>query len=185
MSKPYIIILAGAPASGKTTYGRHLVEKMRLPFISKDAIKEKLHDVLKYDNTGDNSRLYGAASYSVFYHIADCLMKAGTSFILESNFTVPQSTNTLQQMVREYGYKAITVLFDADVNVLKKRYIDRDTTDERHPGLRMDPEILKTHYNTDKEAYRNFCVGEKIVVDTTDLEKLNYDEVDKKLEGYV
>ena len=180
---PNIIILAGIPASGKTTYGRHLSEKMGLPFISKDAIKEKLHDVLKYDSA--ETMLYGKASYSVFYYITDCLMKAGTSFILESNFTAPTSTNILQQMIDEHGYRAITVLFDADVNVLKKRYIDRDATDERHPGLRMNPEILKMHYTVDMEAYRNFCVGEKIVVDTNELEKLNYNEVDKKLGEYI
>jgi len=186
MSKPYIIILAGIPASGKTTYGRHLVEKMSLPFISKDAIKEKLHDVLKFDNAeGNNTQLYGRASYSVFYHIADCLMKAGTSFILESNFTAPTSTNILQQMIDERGYRAITVLFDADLAILQKRYEDREFTDERHPGLRLSKERMNLHYTIDVEAYRNFCVGEKIVVDTTDLEKINYDEVDKKLEGYI
>ena len=183
MTKPLIIILAGIPASGKTTYGQHLVEKMRLPFISKDAIKEKLYDVLKYDSA--ETQLYGRASYSVFYHIADCLMKTGTSFILESNFTAPMSIDVLQQMVDEYGYRAITVLFDADVAILRKRYEDREFTEARHPGLRLSKEMMSLHYTIDVEAYRSFCVGEKIVVDTTDLDKINYDEVDKKLEGYI
>ena len=45
---PYIVIIAGIPASGKTTYARHISSKLHIPFIGKDAIKEKLYDVLRF-----------------------------------------------------------------------------------------------------------------------------------------
>ena len=186
MSKPYIIAIAGIPASGKTVYGRHLAEKMNIPFISKDAIKEKLHDVLKFDNTArENSQLYGAASYSVFYHITECLMKTKISFILESNFH-PMSVEKLSKLTEEYGYNAVTVLFDADIQVLHKRFVERDLTEERHPGLVSiiavenslnDFEVFKTG----TAPLREFCIGKKIVVDTTDFSKVSYEEVDKKV----
>ena len=49
--KPYIIIIAGIPASGKTTYAQYIAERLHIPFIGKDAIKEKLYDILNYDTT--------------------------------------------------------------------------------------------------------------------------------------
>ena len=88
--KPYVIIIAGIPASGKTTYARHIAEQRHIPFIGKDAIKEKLYDVLRFDTSKrENSQLYGMASYVVFFHIAECLMKADISFAMRLCGTPP------------------------------------------------------------------------------------------------
>lgn len=46
MSKISLIIITGLPGTGKTTLGRKLAEEFRLPFISKDDIKEFLFDNL-------------------------------------------------------------------------------------------------------------------------------------------
>ena len=65
---PYLIIVAGIPASGKTTDAKHIAEKLHIPLIGKDLIKEKLYDAIRYDTSKrENLRLYGAASYSVFF----------------------------------------------------------------------------------------------------------------------
>ena len=177
---PYVILIAGIPASGKTTYARHISEKLNIPFVGKDAIKEKLYDVLKYDTSRrENSKLYGAASYSVFFHIAECLMKADVSFVLESNFS-PASADVLLPLVQQYHYRALTVLFDADIKVLHKRFCERDATVERHPGLVTKGTVL-VDFDTFSEGtlpLRDFCIGERITVDTTDFSKVDYDKVD-------
>ena len=177
---PYVIFVAGIPASGKTMYARHISAKLRVPFIGKDAIKEKLHDVIGYDTAvRGNSQLYGAASYSVFYHVAECLMKADVSFVLESNFT-PGSADILLPLVREYNYRGLTVLLDADIRVLHKRFCQRDITDERHAGLKSTSNVFDDFevFMNATLPLREFCVGEKIVVDTTDFSRVCYDEVD-------
>jgi len=171
---PYIILIAGFSGAGKTTYARHLATKLHIPFIGKDNIKEKLHDVLKYDTS--NSQLYGMASYSVFFHIAECLMKADFSFVLESNFTLP-SAGVLLPLVRKYNYRALTVLFDADIEVLNKRISERDATDERHPGLRLSSNRTIEFNDSNCATYRDFCVGEKITIDTTDFTKVDYNKM--------
>ena len=173
---PYIILISGVPASGKTTYARHIAEKLHIPFIGKDNIKEKLHDVLQYDtSTQGNIQLYGMASYSVFYHIAECLMKADVSFILESNFML-YSAEVLLPLVQKYNYSALTVLLDADTEVLNKRFCERDVTNERHPGLKLP--VHNDFNDLSCATYRDFCVGEKITVDTTDFDKVDYNEID-------
>jgi len=184
---PYIILVAGIPAAGKTTYARHITKKLHIPFIGKDNIKEKLHDVLQYDTSKQgNSKLYGSASYSVFFHIAECLMKVDVSFVLESNFT-PDSAEILAPLVQKYNYRALTVLFDADMEVLHKRFCERDITDERHPGLRSKSGINNDfeHFKSGTLPLRDFCVGDKITVDTTDFLKVDYGSIDCSIINFI
>lgn len=185
---PYIILVAGIPASGKTTYARHISEKLNIPFIGRDAVKEKLYDVLKYDTSKrENSQLYGMASYSVFCHIAECLMRADVSFVFETNFW-PASVDILLPMVRQYNYRALTILFDADIKVLHKRFCERDITNERHPGLvAKGTSNLHNFDSFSKELlpHRDFCVGEKIIVDTTDFSKVDYDEINDLVMDFI
>ena len=182
--KPYIILIAGIPASGKTTYGRHIAEKLNIPFICKDTIKENLHNAIKWDTSvRANSKLYGLASYNVFYSIIDSLMKAGVSLVAESNFG-PASVDMLLPIIECHGYRAITVLMDADLAVLNKRFHDRDITDERHPGLVISCEF--EGFNEDEAlAFRDFEVGEKIVVDTTDFARVSYAKVDADVINFI
>ena len=44
-----IVLVSGAPGSGKTTLGQPLAAALGMPFISKDAIKERLFDSLQGD----------------------------------------------------------------------------------------------------------------------------------------
>ena len=182
--KPYIILVGGIPASGKTTYARHIAGKLGIPFISKDAIKENLYEALLWDTSvRENSKLYGYASYKVLFHILDSLMQAGVSFVAESNF-ITAAMDALLPMVEQYGYRALTVLMDADLDVLCKRFNDRDKTDQRHPGLVMATTLTGF---TDEEAslFRDFCVGDKIVVDTTDLASLDYTKADTDIIDFI
>jgi predicted kinase len=183
----YVIIIAGISASGKTVYARHISEKLNIPLIARDSIKEKLHDVIRFDNIKrETSKLYGTASYSVLFHIAECLMKADISFVLESNFS-PASVDDLMPLVKLYNYKPLTVLFDADIEVLHKRFLERDKTGERPQAL-----ISKGADLDDFENFRigtlplkDFCIGKKITVDTTDFSKVDYDEIDNLVIEYI
>ena len=105
-------------------------------------------------------------------------MKADVSFVLESNFS-PTSADVLLPLVQQYHYQALTVLFDADIKVLHKRFCERDLTAERHPGLitkGADPVDFDT-YSKGTLPLRDFCIGEKIIVDTTDFSKVDYDKI--------
>jgi len=174
---PYIILVAGIPASGKTTYARHISTKLSVPLISKDIIKEHLYDALMWDTSNrDNSKLYGFASYQVLLHIIDSLLKVGVSLIAECNFISSFSDN-LQSIIDKYSCRALTVLFDTDLTVLKKRFNDRDKTNERHPGLVM-PTAFGGFTAEEASRFRDFCIGDKIVVDTTDFTKVDFAKVD-------
>ena len=46
--RPLLIIVNGPPASGKSTLAEQVAAQLRLPYLSKDAIKEELYDSLGF-----------------------------------------------------------------------------------------------------------------------------------------
>ena len=58
MTKSLLIIINGAPCTGKTTLGRKLAKQLRLPFLSKDGIKEVLFDTLGWEDGGYRFGMY-------------------------------------------------------------------------------------------------------------------------------
>lgn len=81
----YCILVTGIPAAGKSTMAGVLAERLGLPVISKDAIKEILFDHVGFRSRAEKDSL-GIASMQIMYYVAGQLMKAGQPFILENNF---------------------------------------------------------------------------------------------------
>ena len=67
--KGLLVIVGGAPASGKTTLAQELGRSLELPVITKDDIKESLAAPFP---TGDRdwSRQLGVAAYSVLFAVS-------------------------------------------------------------------------------------------------------------------
>ena len=183
--KKYVLILAGIPASGKTAYAKHIANKLGIPQICKDDIKIELYNILRYDPTSrEDSKTYGAASYAAFYYFAECLMKTGQPFIMESNFT-PASKNTLEPLMEKYGYTPLTIMFDAESKVLHDRFVKRDRSPLRHAGLKSQAHYDFGYFDTTTAPLRDFKVGEKIVIDTTELEKVDYAQIDSMVYSFI
>ena len=98
----YIIIITGELAAGKTSYGRKISEELKIPFFSKDIIKEILFDSLSDNNLEyEAKRKIGVSSYAVFYYIIEEQMKVGLPIIAESNF-VKESVPILKKLLKKW-----------------------------------------------------------------------------------
>ena len=138
MQDKTMILVPGELAAGKTTYGRMISESLKIPFYSKDLIKELLFDsIIEGDAEYETKRKLGAASYSIFYHVLEEQMKVDKPFVAESNF-VKESVPIIKALLDKYNYNCITVRLEADLKVLHKRFLEREKSDERHPGLRSN-----------------------------------------------
>lgn len=128
----YCILIAGAPASGKTTLARGLSKELRLPAVSKDEIKELLFDSVGFRCREEKVAL-GRGSEKLLYYFAAQLLDAGQQLILENNFE-NGSEQGLKALLEPRGCRALTLLLQADPDALYARFRQRESSPARHLG---------------------------------------------------
>ena len=97
------------------------------------------------------------------------------------------TTDFLLPLVQKFRYLPLTVLFDADIKILHRRFCERDMTDERHSGLSSNSNPFNDfdYFSNATLPLRDFSIGEKFIVDTTDFSKVDYGEVDAVVKKFI
>ena len=174
-----IIIVTGELAAGKTSYGKKISKLLEIPFFSKDEIKKILYDSFSCDNLAyEAKRKLGVSSYSIFYYIIEEQLKVGKSVIVESNFA-KESVSIIKELLNKYNYKSITIRFEGDLQILHKRFLEREYSSERHMGL-VSNGVFDDFKNFEQAAMnsKEFKINNnEILVDTTDFSKVDFDEI--------
>lgn len=174
---PLLLIICGKPATGKTTLGRQLAADLALPLFTKDGVKETMFDTL---GAGDRawSRRLGVASYAMLRYIAATSLAAGQSLIVEANFSAEHDAPFYQALTAQYGARVAQVWLTAEPEVLVRRFTQRATSAERHPGhvelANMD-EFRAALLRTDDAPLP--LGGALYVVDTTNFALIEYDRL--------
>lgn len=190
----YCILVTGIPAAGKSTMAEVMGEKLKLPVISKDTMKELLFDYVGFASREEKVNL-GIASMEIMYYMAGQLMKAGQPFILENNFE-NSSKNGITALLEKYQYAALTVTLTGDYKVIYQRLLKRDISPDRHRGHVVNDcypekkersfEELKAAsisyenyvYGIERRGFDSFFVGDgQIKVDTTDFSKVDMEKI--------
>ena len=129
MSPPLLVVVTGEAATGKTTLARALAAELGLPLLAKDDLKERLFDTL---GTGDRewSRRLGVATFELLFGVADGLLGAGTSCVVEANFDA-QAVPRLRALS---GHRTFQIVCTAPEEVARERFAARAASGERHPG---------------------------------------------------
>lgn len=169
-------------------------ERLKLPVISKDSIKELLFDNVGFQSREEKVNL-GIASMEIMYYAAGQLMKAGQAFILENNFEY-SSEHGMKNLLEKYQYSALTITLTGDYKAIYQRFLERESSPDRHRGHVVNdcyPEKKENDLKTPKaktiscenficgieqRGFDAFCVnGKQIKVDTTDFSKINMEEL--------
>jgi len=131
MSRPRLIIVTGAPATGKTTLAVNLGSQLRLPVLSKDLIKERLLESLDAESLRESQEL-GRAAFSVLFAVAQEFLDLGVSLILEAPFTHDASESDLSLLVERAA--GVVIVCTASPELVVHRYRVRAISNERHHG---------------------------------------------------
>lgn len=193
-------MIAGLPATGKTSFARYLSKRTKIPMISKDIVKERLFDTIGFKSRNEKVAL-GIAATELMYHFAEALLELGKPVILENNFE-NVSRPALIKLIEKHGCKTVTVRFYTEISVLAERFIIRDRSPERHrghvvntrypegedampdkaPGISIEQYTDRYYTEMKQRGMENFSIGgDEIVVDTTDFSKVSYERICNKL----
>jgi predicted kinase len=122
---PRLIVVTGPPGAGKTSIAAALKERLGLPVIAKDALKEALGDGLQFTGAREESRRLGMGIFHVQFAVLHELLAAGVSVIAEGNFRLGEWFEALPPA------RITQIYVSAGPGALRERLLARDT--HRHP----------------------------------------------------
>jgi predicted kinase len=179
--KTTLIIVTGLPCTGKTTIGRKIADHFKMPFLSKDEIKELIFDNIGYSDR-EYSKNVGKTAYAIIFNYAKEYLQKGISVVVESNFKAEFDNRIFQEIERKYKPNIVQLLCHADGKVLFNRFKARSESGNRHPG-HMDADSLNEWEPilTIGKGKSLEVSGKLIEIDTTDFARVNIDAILKSL----
>lgn len=135
-----IVVVSGAPGSGKTTLAALLAPALQMPVISKDLVKESLWDSFDPPK-GDRqwSRQLGGAAMEVLWALA----AHSPRVLIEANFR-PHSQYEREKLAA-LGSRIVEVYCWCPPETARQRFENRAADPTHHPAhvdSTLDPELL-------------------------------------------
>lgn len=201
MKKHILLLLAGAPGTGKSYTGNLLKTKFT-DFISLplDLFKENVYDEIGFDNITQKDQLDEEARQR-FYRAIEILMKWEKPIMADYPFSYVQKPY-LEEIAKKYAYHVITLRLEAKQDVLYKRQRERDLNEPRHPGHLLNkyhlgdqvakdvpkegmPSLSLFKKRMDDRGYATFELGTLIRLNVSDYDKINYKHLLNELKNYI
>lgn len=176
-SCPVLLIVTGAPGTGKTTLARRIAQEFHLPLIAKDDIKESLFDSLGWKDRAWSQQL-GRATMRLLFYFVETQLAAERSCIVESNFRAELATTEFRALQARHDFVPLQIVLKCERDALIQRFRARSNSDARHPG-HVD------HLSSEEELadiltrdYGALDIGGPVIeIDTTDFGKIDYAEL--------
>ena len=164
-----LIIITGDLAAGKSTLASALSADLKIPYLTKDSLKEIACDVIGYSNREENRLLSITATNDMIYFFKQCAA-VDNDLILEANFRHNELLE-LEEIVCEYDYQVTLIVLTGDIPLLYQRFLDRLTN--RHIAHRSN----HLEESIDKFAnYINVIRDEDLVFYPHYIDMTNLDE---------
>lgn len=130
-----LVVVSGLPASGKTTVGRLLSERLAMPLIDKDAILEALFDSVGCRDRTERTRL-SRASDEVLYALA----ATSPASILVNWW----HRDSAAERLRDTATSIVEVFCECSTDVAAARFASRVRHPGHHDGSRTAAEIQRS-----------------------------------------
>lgn len=103
-SKPYAILVFGAPKSGKTTFAEHFSQTINAPFLNLTHLVNEYH-----------------VSKKLAVELISQIAKSKSTLILEGSIDTEAQRKEMRETLEKLGYKPILVWVQTDLNTIKQR----------------------------------------------------------------
>jgi predicted kinase len=170
-----IVIVSGAPASGKTTVGKKIAHDLGYEFYGKDTIKEALFD--SHPKVIRGYLWYEKRAKAVLINDVQSSFSKGRSVVIESDFNKGDK-RWLEPLCK--GHQVAEVRCTTKGLTRLKRYISRNENGARHKGHHdrrwypsMFIQALGTYIGLEWPYYP-MGLSAVIKVDTSDFSKIDY-----------
>lgn len=175
-----IVLINGAPGSGKTTFVQKLKMQLQVPIIEKDSIKEFYFD---YVGTAgmDHSRALGTASIEAMYALAHQLLTVTDSVILENSFNADLAPSDLSGLAKGDAVDILEVYCTLDEHERLRRFTARALHD-RHVGHSDMQNISEAAM---QDHFRALEIGDIIRVDMTEYDHARDEAVIEKIRNFI
>lgn len=170
-----LIIITGDLASGKSTLAASLSDCLKIPYLTKDSLKEIACDAIGYTNREENRKLSITAMNSMIYFFEQSA-RVGQDLILEANFR-SEEVMRIKQIAEQYSYSVVLIALVGDYNLLYQRFMDR--LPSRHPAHRS----LNLDYSLERFiSYLEQIRNEDMLypINYIDMTELDEDDVTNK-----
>ena len=143
-----VVLITGPPASGKTTLARNLAERLNLPVLAKDRIKEALFDALDDAPTD----VLGKASFQLLMQLVGDFARGSGAFVVENAFRTCDGPALRERLA---GADVLHIHCDAPRATLRARMRRRAASGERHSSattLRISQVPTKSMHRLESAA---------------------------------
>lgn len=130
--RPCLLIVQGAPGTGKTTVARRLSKDLAIDCFSKDAFKELLYDSIGAPTSVDDTKRYGRISIRAIYSAADEYLHSGRDVMIEAPLEAQFALSDLAAIAASDHIIQVHVICDPNEQV--ERFNARLQNNERHAG---------------------------------------------------
>lgn len=175
-----IIIIEGYLASGKSTFAKRLSKQLNIPYLVKDTFKIALCENIEVSNRSESSR-FSTVTFDAMMYVVERMFETGYSIIIEGNFAPAgvkkvNEAGIIKRLIDSYGYGSLTFKFTGNTQVLHKRFVEREETEERGRVNKIGSAVSYDDFNLWCHNLDSFDVGGKVVeVDTSDFDLVDFD----------
>ena len=125
-------MVTGAPATGKTTIAEELADRLSVPFISKDTLKEALYETLGSSEELEDDIERGALA--ILFSVVESQLAAGVSVIAESNFDSSTDLAPFRRLEDRCTMQLVQIHVTRETEELLEAFARRAEGSSRHPG---------------------------------------------------
>ncbi len=170
-----IIIITGELASGKSTLARNLSNKLDIPFVTKDDVKEHLADTIGFKDRTEN-RLLSIKAVDEIIHQVEEHLKKNEDFIIEANFRTSE-LEKIDKLIDQYESEGFLFCITGNDELLYERFLARvPTRHKAHLSIGLEHSFEKFKEYQDMLRKQNLVFP----VHKIEIDQLNEQQVLEK-----